>query len=215
MLLPWNRAPVLTAVRIPVLVLVFAAVACGSTGATDRTSAAGATHCRRTWADERQGLAENGNPGQPGSVLARRYGELSAVTDQMAEHADATDCPGALAAQKARFDAYFRIEFDARTHDMVTQLALAEADLKHAIATRDYDPLPVPLAHAFAVLRAQAPVADRQLRSGLDTAAGADLTLAGVRTAKQALATAAASSPAYRTCQQALRTIASYELDEE
>jgi len=191
--------------------LAVAAPACGDEQGSGVTQA----QCREDWESQRQTMGENGNPAVPPSALATRYDAMAAEATRLAGSADEADCPQHLETFEQQLDAFYQLAFESNQVDMVERLALAEQDLEHAIATRDYDPLPSELAAAFAVLRRSAPRAHDDLAPALAKVATIELTNAAVTRANADLAAAAASSAAYQRCLRALVVIGSYELHEE
>jgi hypothetical protein len=191
--------------------LAVAAPACGDEQGSGVTPA----QCREDWESQRQTMGENGNPASPPSALAGRYDAMAAEAARLAMSAGAGDCPQRLDTFERQLDAFYQLAFESNEVDMRQRLARAEQDLKHAIATRDYDPLPRELAAAFAVLRGSAPRAHDDLTPILAEAAAIELTDAAVAQAAADLAAAAETSAAYQRCERALVRIGSYELHEE
>jgi hypothetical protein len=171
--------------------------------------------CRQGWADLRQLQGENSNPAPEGTALAHVWDAEYDHTADLEEAATAADCPEALSAQEVRFDSLIDLAWAANS-DMLVVLQRAEWDLEHAIATRDYDPLPRRLARAFTTLRREAPDAHRAVAAELAALAAVDLEDPdAVEAAINDLQEASDASEAARTCRKALRVIGRYELDEE
>jgi hypothetical protein len=191
--------------------LAVAASACGDEQGSGRTQA----QCREAWESQRQTMGENGNPASSPSTLATRYDAMAAEATRLADSAAAADCPQRLDTFAQQLDAFYRLAFESNQVDMVERLALAERDLRHAIDTRDYDPLPRELADTFGVLRRCAPRAHDDLAATLAKVATIELTDGAVKQATADLAAAAAASAAYQRCERALVLIGSYELHEE
>jgi hypothetical protein len=138
-----------------------------------------------------------------------------AHTVDLEESATAVDCPGALSAQEIRFDSLIDLASAAHS-DMAVVLQRAEWDLEHAIATRDYDPLPRRLARLFATLRELTPRAHQDVAAELEALALVDLEDPdAVGAAIEKLESTSDASEAVRKCRESLQAIGMYELDEE
>ncbi len=189
--------------------------ACGSSGGSGGAAADDAG-CRRDWAAELQTLGENGNPSPPGTVLADRYDAEVASAEELARHATAADCPDRLERQEARFGSLLTLGAAVDQNDMARRLAFAEQELRHAVRTRSYDPLPAELAHLFAGLRRHAPGASYDVAPAVAAASQVDLSDASaVKAAVADLDRAADQSADVATCRALLERIGRYELDEE
>ncbi|MDQ3155330.1 MAG: hypothetical protein M3Q98_01180 [Actinomycetota bacterium] len=175
-----------------------------------------AAQCATKYENLRQTMGENGNPGQPGRRLTELWDAADVRATELSKRAKATDCPGGLESLTDRVAGIEKLIYGQADFDMVHALDLAERDLVHAKATRDYDPLPEKLRRAFETLRVHAPKANSQLAAQLDAVDATDPTDKSASKKSLAdLATAATSNREYRTCQQALEVIGDYELDEE
>ena len=172
--------------------------------------------CRAKFDDLHQTQSENGNPGQPGRTLTKDWDARYAEAARLAKKAKIGDCPKKFNALKDRLGGIETLIYGANPFDMVYALHGAERDLKHAEATRDYNPLPDKLRRAFQDLRQDAPRANAALGTELTAVDSADPTdgTAG-KSALAALKKAAGSSAEFAACQRSLRIIGDYELDEE
>jgi len=175
-----------------------------------------AAQCATKFENLRQTMGENGNPGQPGMRLTKDWDAVNARSTELSRRAKATDCPKTLDNLTDRVGGVESLIYGHTQFDMVQQLGRAERDLKHAEATRDYDPLPDKLRRAFESLRVHAPKANRELAAQLDEVDATDpVDTAASKKSLAALKSAAESNSDYRLCQQALKVIVDYELDEE
>lgn len=175
-----------------------------------------AAQCATKYENLRQTMGENGNPGQPGKRLTKAWDAADARATERSRRAKATDCPEGLKTLTDRFAGIEKLIYGQADFDMVHALDLAERDLKHAEATRDYDPPPEKLRRAFETLRVHAPKANSQFATQLDAVDATDpMDKSASNKSLADLATSAASNEEYRTCQQMLKIIGDYELDEE
>lgn len=182
---------------------------------TSATRVLGA-QCASKYKNLRQTMGENDNPGQSGKRLTEEWDAAEARATELSKSAKATDCPGGLKRLTDRYAGIEKLIYGQADFDMVHALDLAERNLVHAKATRDYDPPPEKLRRAFETLRVHAPKANSQLAAQLDAVDATDPTdKSASNKSLAALATSAASNEEYRTCRQALDVIGDYELDEE
>lgn len=175
-----------------------------------------AAQCATQFENLRQTMGENGNPGQQGRRLTQDWDATNARATELSTKAEAVDCPKTLNTIRDRFAGIEKLIYQGDTYDMVQALQLAENDLDHAEATRDYDPLPEELRRAFESLRLHAPKSNAELAAQLDAVDNTDpLDKVASKKALAELRTAAESNDEFRLCQQALRVIGDYELSEE
>jgi hypothetical protein len=196
---------------LPALVLAgIALVGCGDGSLT-------AAQCRDAWEDLRQTQGENGSLAPDGTATDARWDEEYAAAQQRAAApGDPGSCRHDVAAAEKRFANLVTLSTAITRHDLSYRLVLAERDLGHAMSTRDYDPLPAPLARAFPRLREAAPAVTAAIAPVEARAADLDL---GDDDAVEALAAdiedAATSTPAYDEGRAALEVIGRFELSEE
>jgi hypothetical protein len=172
--------------------------------------------CRVDFESLRQTQGENGNTAPVGTALHDRWDAEDRAVSKLSHRATAGDCPGLLRRYERRFDALVDLGYTARDVDMAILLVSAEGDLRHAVATRDYDPLPPRLARLFRVLRTHAPPAHDDVQDAVAEAGEVDLDDKGaVADAVAAMEQAADDSADTRICRKALAGISQFELDEE
>ena len=176
-----------------------------------------ADQCREAWADLRQTQAENGSLAPDGTATDARWDEEYAAAQQRAEDpGDTGSCGDDVAATERRFAHLVTLSTAITRHDLTYRLVLAERDLGHAMRTRDYDPLPVPLARAFPRLREAAPAVTAAIAPVEARAADLDLDDdEAVDALAAAIEDAATSTPAYDEGSAALEVIGRFELSEE
>jgi len=175
-----------------------------------------AAQCATKFENLRQTMGENGNPGRPGTRLTGEWDAADTRATELSRRAKASDCPERLESLTDRFDGIENLIYGQAEFDMVQSLSLAEGDLEHAVATRDYDPLPEKLRRAFETLRVHAPKANNRLGAQLEAVDATDPM--DEKASKKSLAELKAAAEAdeeYRICQQALKVIGDYELAEE
>ena len=177
----------------------------------------GDAQCRTEFADYRQMLGENGNPGTAAMPrLTKRWDALYAELEAKSKSAVSKDCVGELDRLKKTVEGTQTVLFSTYDYDMVERLGHAERDLDHAERMRDYDPQPHELAVAFPELRTAAPKSNRALAPQLAALDRIDpLDKDAIRSATRELKVAARGSADYRRCLDALDVIGQFELDEE
>ena len=207
------RAAAATAVIASLLTLM---AACGTETGAGGSSPRADRACRAELVEVFQTQGENGSYAPAGSAVRNRWHDEDHALKRLTGSAKGEDCPGAPKRYRQRFAALDRLMGTATDVDMRDRLHYAEIDLRHAVDTRDYHPLPRRLAAAFRVLRHRAPAAHEAVRVSMDQAGKVDLedgdaVTAAVRSMKRA----AADSADVAACRRALGVISGYELDEE
>lgn len=196
---------------LAVLLSLAALTACGS----DEVSTA---ECRRQFADHRQTLGENGNPGREGFTpkLTARWDSLYAEFRRLGTSATSGDCPEKLRTMKARMKRVESVLYKIDDYDVDRVIRQAESDLEHSeelrgAATRDYL-----LIMTFRTLRERGADAQKSLAPYVARVDGINPdTYSALSSAMVDLYNAAASDAAFTEFKEALDTIRNYELDEE
>jgi hypothetical protein len=178
-----------------------------------------AAQCRQQFADHRQMLGENGNPGSKDFTpkLTARWDALYAEFERLSAAATDEDCPGKLTTMKRQMKRVEAVLYKIDDYDVARMIKRAESDLEHARKLRPAGAAPdYMLITTFRTLQTSGADARKSLApyvarvDAVDPDKYADLSDAMVT-----LYNAAASDAAFADFKDALDTIQNYELDEE